>query len=81
MSLLVWNRTSVEHQDAWKDSVANMWVEEKTIHSPWERFPSLVQVVIAKGFWKNAAILRSKMVQVCLMFDLGIVDPCNANGN
>jgi hypothetical protein len=71
----------VKHQDIWKGAVANMWVEEKTVHSPWERLPPLVQVVIARSFGKDSAVLRSKMVQVCLVLDLGIVNPCNAYDN
>jgi len=58
-----------------------MWVKEKTVHSPWERFPSLVQIIIARNFGKDTIVLCSKMVQVRIMFDLRIVNPCNAYGN
>jgi hypothetical protein len=58
-----------------------MWIEEKGVHSPWEGFCSLVQVLVGRRIRKLTIVLRTNMVQVCVMFNLGVVDPCDAYGD
>jgi len=56
-------------------------IEEKTVHPPRERFRPLVHVVEGGNFGEFAIILDSKVVQVCLVFNFGIVNPDSADSD
>lgn len=59
----------------------DMRVEEQSVGSPGERFGPPVQVVVNGGFGQLPAVLVFKMFDVSSVFNLGIVNPSNANSD